>query len=668
MKKVLAAAVTAVMAFSCIPLAACGGADETVTVSFKQKDASEVLNLKKFNLFTSDWTWSGNMPGSFDEDMLSVIPAMNEAKSDNLRFTLGMGTGYNGIGHYVGYNGAEGLTDREYSPVLKLLEGIGKADVQPYLSVAYAPDCTLDSGNWKSVPNAEKWQNFQQNLASVMKRHDVNAIYEILNEPDNAQFFNGTWADYTNAYIAGYKGVKSVQPDAVVAGMSAAWMNKRATVRRAYEIDGKAKSLTDLGYFIEKTYDEALADAFSWHYYGQNGECEDLGEDSFSSYLKAYRDVINEYTATGNYPRLETVQTHLNEFNVYIMGTTEKYMSAEIVPCMFKAMDGILSASDVTNLNWAALVGEKTDGLSYEMINGLSYERYPSYYALWMYAHLPVDRVGVKMNDKSILSYAGADDGRAGLILCNDSAEQKTVAVKFTDFPFEKTDAIAYLADDTHKTYSSSNAPYVLACDRKLSAKDGISFTVTLQPYATAYFEFNDAAGKKTDLEFKQELGEYVRTDYWYPERADHTPYSYVDRRSLSGYVGMNGAQSGKSAASVLLKNVEESSFTVDWEIFGNAEKSDGAALGIRVDFERADGSFAQSVLYSPEGYGGNPEIPFGTKDAAQYLGSLGKGEKGSVVVALDKFAPSDWTGTVRIGWMIQNCAADTAAKFLIKK
>lgn len=667
MKKILTATVAAIMGFSCISLAACGDGAEEITVSFKQKDASEVLNLKKFNLFTSDWTWSGNAPGTFDEDMLTVIPAMNEAKSENLRFAMGMGTGYNGIGHYVGYNGREGLTDSEYMPILKLLDGLKSAEIQPYVSIAYAPDCTLDSGQWKSVPNAEKWRKFNVNLANVLGRHGVNAIYEILNEPDNTQFFNGSWEDYTDTYIAGYRGIKSVHPDAVVAGMSAAWMNKRATVRRAHDIGGAAKTVTDLGYFIERTYDEALADAFSWHYYGQDGACENLGEDSFSYYLNAYREVINGYTATGNYPKLETVQTHLNEFNVYVMGTTEKYMSAEIVPYMFKAMDGILQASDITNMNWAALVGEKTDGLSYEMINGLSYERYPSYYALWMFAHLPVDRVKTEIADKQLISYAGADDGRAGLILCNDSAVSKTVTVKCNDFPFEKANATAYLADDTHKTYSSSNVPYVIARDENLPTKEGISLTVTLEPNATVYFEFNDAAGTKTDLDYQQSLGEYVRSDYWYPERADNTPFSNVNRQSLAGYVGMNGSAAGKSAASVLLKNVEEQQFTVDYEVFASEKSLADAALGIRVDFECEDGSFAQSVLYSPEGYEGNPAIPFGTAEAALYHRSLGKASKGSCAVKLGEFAPGDWTGTVRISWIIKDCAADTAAKFLIK-
>ena len=135
--------------------------------------------------------------------------------------------------------------------------------------------------------------------------------------------------------------------------------------------------MTDLAYFIERTYDNYLPDALSWHYYGQNGELENLGEDSFSSYLKVYRDELNKYTKNG-YTNLETVQTHLNEFNVFIAFSTEKYMYSALVPEVYRYIQSLLSATDVTSVNWAALAGEKSDGLSYELINSLSYERYPA--------------------------------------------------------------------------------------------------------------------------------------------------------------------------------------------------------------------------------------------------------------------------------------------------
>ena len=61
----------------CVPLVACGGGSvkkEEFTVSFAQKSGTLPQNVKKFDMFTSDWTWAGTSPGAFDEEMRTVVP------------------------------------------------------------------------------------------------------------------------------------------------------------------------------------------------------------------------------------------------------------------------------------------------------------------------------------------------------------------------------------------------------------------------------------------------------------------------------------------------------------------------------------------------------------------------------------------------------------------
>ena len=213
----------------CAALGGCaagGKKTNTVTVSFSEKDATSVQNLKKFDYFTSDWAWSGYTPASFDNEMLTVLPALAELNSSNMRIALGIGKGYNGIGANTGANGGDGSSDGEYIPALTLMEGLKGVKVQPYISISYIPEYAAPSGTWKSVPDDfGKYETFSRNVVTTMERNGVHAIYEILNEPDHV-FFSGDWVDYTDTYIAGAKGVRSADPDAQVAGMSAARRHK----------------------------------------------------------------------------------------------------------------------------------------------------------------------------------------------------------------------------------------------------------------------------------------------------------------------------------------------------------------------------------------------------------------------------------------------------------
>ena len=665
MKRIISIMLTAIFALGCF--SGCGKktTSEKITVSFAEKDGKSVQNLKKIDLFTSDWTWVGTAPGTIDEDILSIVPAMKDLNTESHRFGMGIGTGYNSLGYYIGHE-SDGSDEREYSSTLRLVNEFKKNDVQPYFAICYCPDYARVQGTWKSVPDATKYETFCRNLVNVMKNNDINGIYEIGNEPDNAQFFSGDWADYVKTYIAGSKGVRAADEDAVLVGMSAAWMKNLGSKQRTYTVNGNTKTMTDLAYFIERTYDNYLPDALSWHYYGQNGELENLGEDSFSSYLKVYRDELNEYTKNG-YTNLETVQTHLNEFNVFIAFSTEKYMYSALVPEVYRSIQSLLSATDVTSVNWAALAGEKSDGLSYELINSLSYERYPAFYALWSFGRLPVDKVKTDIKAKDIISYAGVDDGRAGVILCNNSDKSRVLSIQLKDIPFAKANATAYLIDDTHKTYSSSNTPYIFAKNDNVDTKKGLYLNVELQPDATVYVELNNADGTKTDTEYMQDFGEYVRADYWYAQRADNAPYADVHQRSLATYLGMCDNSEGKTAASVLLKNLKKDSFKMNYEVYGNPVSSKDAALGFRIDYKTASGEWSNSTFYYIDGFSKNIGLPFFDGKEAMNKRSIGYNLKGEYTLDVKTAAPQDWTGEIRISYVMQNCGNGATAKFMVK-
>lgn len=636
-----------------------------IEISFKEKDPYGVQNLKKFDFFSSDWSWSGNKPGSLDRDMLTVMAALNDANSQTIRTTMGLGETYKGIGYYIGKNGNVGLTDEEYGPVLDVLQAIEKNNVQPYLSISYSPECVLGEGGWwKSAPDVTKFGEFSQNVEKVMQRHDINAILEILNEPDNAQFFIGSFEDYTNTYISAYNGIKAINPDRVVVGPSLAFIDNCANrIRVRHDLDNRL--MDDVSYYLERVYKEnAMPDAFSWHYYGQDGETEGLVEGNFSDYVNAYRRVLKSYENTEMGASLKTVQTHINEINTYVAKTTEKYMYAEIVPTMFKLMNNVLKASDISWTNFAALVGEKTDGLSYEMINGLSYERYPSYYSLWMYGRLPVFKANVHIDDPELLYYSGIDDGRCGLILCNNSKNPKKLNLKFKDIPFELTNACAYLADDTHKTCTTSNVPYIYAQSNDVDCSEGMKLEITLEPNATAYFEFNDANGTISDLDYRQTLGKYIRSDFLYDERGDNKPYSFIHQNSLSTYLGMDDNAHGKTYGSVLVKNIEKDSFKMVFETLGDLVSSN-AALGFQIDYQSSNGQFKKSVIYKMNGFDAKMDIPF-SNDANPTIKTFPNAQHGKVLVQLKQDAPADWNNAIRITCFIKDTGNNTSVRFQV--
>jgi len=656
---------SAIGAFSvCTCACSKSGGTTKIDISFKEFDTTGVPNLKKFDYFTSDWTWSGSSAGTLDEKMFTVVPALNECKSQTLRTCFGMGEGYKGIGYNIGRNGKTGLTDAEYGPVLPVMKELEKNYVQPYMSVSYSPNCVINSGSWKSAPDPVKYKTFMSNVETVMERNGLNPVLEIYNEPDNSQFFSGKWSDYCDTYSAGYKGIKEVNKDRVVVGGSVAFMNIIADRYRTRP-DMGGQSMDDVTYFFERCKNEDVTpDAFSWHYYGKGGEVTGIEKNGFDYYLNDYRRVLNAYQGTDYWNKLKYMGTHLNELNTYAPGGDDIYLTARVVPTMKNLMDLILNASDIDYAHFAALVGEKTDGLSYEAINGLSYERYCSYYFMWMYGHLPVWKNKVTIDDPDLAYYSGMDDGRCGTILINKTDKQKKISVNFKDFPFANMDATAYLSDDVHKTHTTSNVPYIYAQSKGVDATNGMNLELTLEPNGTVYFEFNNTDGTKTELDNYQTLGKFVRSDILHEERADNKPYANFMQNSLQTYIGMGNSDVGQIYQSTLMKDISKDSFVMDYQTNGEPAAF-GGALGFQIDYRSNDGEFKKSVVYQMKDFTGKMSLPF-SSDIDPTVVTFPHEEKGKVTVDLKQNAPTDWDHSVRITCFIKNTGANSSAKFRV--
>lgn len=642
-----------------------------VEVNFGVKDGLAVQNLKKFDNFTSTWAWVGTQTGTTDPNTLKMVPALSEIKAENLRFDLFMG--YTGLGYEIGRGpDKNATTDAEFAQTMQLVDKLTENNVVPYVEYFAAPEYC--GANWKKVDDYEKWEELCRNIAAYFKAKDIRlAAHEVWNEPDfNGSFFSGDWVDYIDTYIAATKGIRSANPDAVVVGMSAALIQELCNDRTTVKEDGEK---TAFQRFIERTYDEYMPDAVSWHYYGREGQISGRADEyeNFSSYLGAIRSSLQGYQdgthadlAEGvSYPKLETMQQHLNEFNIFQPSVDAIYQTVEMLPGMFYAFDELLAATDVTRVSWAALVGEKNGKLSYDLIDGQSYQRYPAYHALWMYAHLPVDRVAVDLGNENLGTMAGVDAHRAGLIVYNKSGVEQEVSVKLTGLPFEKGNLDVYLVDDEHYSYTTQNAPLLVRQRENITA-DGTEVRMTLKPNAAYYVEMNDVSGKSDTDEFVR-LGKIVRRDYWYPERGDNLPYADLHENSMTAHVGMVNNAEGKSAMSVMLDGMQQyGGMKVNYETWGNPVRSDGSVIGLRVDYRKQDGSWQAGNLYTVGDFNFDLVTPFGSKSVAKGVVSMG-GMNGQYEIFFAD-APADWDGRIAVTYMIKDAGAGATAKFILRE
>lgn len=684
MKKLAAALIMLLVATAAV---ACGGTPSksyvtydtagAVNFDFSKKDGGAPQNIKKFEMFSSTWGFVGETTGSIRRSSIKQIPALSEMKSESMRFDLFMG--YTGLGYNIARGDNSGLTDEEYQQTMEVIDALIENNVLPspiYFAVPEYAQVEPSPNGWGDVPDMAKWKEVCKNIAAYMKDQGVvYGLHEIWNEPDFSAFFNGTFEDYVDMYIAGAEGVREANPDAMIGGISAAFAHELAN----NDVTLPRGKRTNLESFVEKAADaDQLPDVITWHYYGREGKIEnvpkkegDIHAFEFSEYREGIMNGIealqNGTSANINtaYSGLETVQQHLNEFNIYGPATDDIYRTTRMVPAMLDTMDTLLDASDITRVAWAALLAEWQNDLSYDMIDTITLQRYPAYHTLWMYGRLPVDRTAQPALPGGLKTYAGADEGRAGMIAYNGTGAAKSAKVSFTGIPFEKGDVTVYLVDDEHLTYKSVNEPYILATYENVDVNK-IAVNIDLKNNAALYVEVN-SRDKASDTDVLSGYRpNYLRKDYYYPQRGDNTPYSDIHLNSMTAHVGMNGNATGKTAMSVTLTDLKDvETLALKYDFWGSPVKSEGSALGVKVDYHTAAG-YVKSAYYYYGDFSYDMELPFGKGGAADTAASLGTAASGTFDIALSDGAPDGWDGRIMVSYLCKDAGETATAKFII--
>lgn len=644
-----------------------------VSFDYSKIDGTKTQYIKKFDQFATTWGFVGDLPGYINEESIHQLSAISDLNAESMRFDLFMG--YTGVGYGIGNSSEKnGTTDEEYAQAMQVITELIKNGINPQLVLFACPAYAQSYGSWKSKPVAEKWEELCYNIANYFKEKGIRmGAYEIWNEPDlgNA-YFDGDWQDYIETYLSGVKGIKQADKDAFVEAISASWIHN--IVNNKSE-DG---TLTQWESFLKQSSEaNAIPDSISWHFYGREGKLEDIkglsGDgENFSVYRNAILEALNNSqngTSANDSTKydLTTLQQHLNEFNIYVPlheDSRSMWNSTEVVSGMFNAIDTLLNANDITRVNWATFLSEQSNGIGCSSIDLYSLQRYPAYYVNWMYGRMPITRI-YQPEIEGVETLAGVDSGRASLIVYNNSDSEKNVTVKLDNIPFAKGNVKVYQLDENHLTYSTVNDPCVVFSAKNVETS-GLSAKLKLIKNAVYYIEVNNADGTEVDFAYNALRENIVRKDYYYPTRGNNTPYSDIHERSLYTVLSMNGNQTGKTAVDVTLKDMNDKTIAISYNLFGNYEQNSDAALGFKINYETTEG-YTKSVYYSFENMSSDLILPFGTKKTADDTKTIVKnGTSGTQTVNLAAEAPSNWTGRITISYLMQNTGSDTVATFKI--
>lgn len=621
----------------------------SISVDFSEYDFGRTPYLKKFDMFASTWAWCNDFTDSprLTQKNLDLVPDIAVLLPETVRTDLFMG--YYGIGRNIGRNGLSATTDGEFALVKKVVDTLTENGLSAEFIYFASPEYTgggIEGEAWKTVSDLNKWENLCSNIAGYFKNNGINVTrHEIWNEPDYFEngkgvFFNGSWQDYINLYIAGSRGIRKSNPDALVGGVSAAWIHE--TYKNGYYSS-----------FLKQTCDAGLLpDYVSWHFYGSNG-----GMRMLEKYISAARKGLEE---SKNY---STVQQNLNEFNVDLDSKAVK--SYKMVLLTLDAFNQLLDATDITRVTWTSALDRELDDAA-ALINPLTGARTPAYYTHWIYARLPSLPVEYVSDSQRVGVMAAKGDTRCGVIIYDRSMENTEITFNFKGIGFDSFNLTVYTVDsEKPQNRVTSDTPKILNSLKGLNGD--IEYSLTIPANGAVYLEFDKCDSQPDAHERTSELsGNVVRTDYWYNGRDDGGAYALFGTKSLIVNIGSGSSEKSKGIATVAtLDSMKDKILVFDTTLSDGIKKlSDDSMFGVTVSYA-VDGKYEKTVYYALDGVDGNTDVPLGTKRLADITFSLGNGS-GAYEIVLNSEAPENWDGRIQLGFVVNNVPHSCGAEYII--
>lgn len=481
---------------------------------------------------------------------------------------------------------------------------------------------------------ADAWETAARYIREEL---GYRAYYEVLNECDHNGWYNGTWQEYTDIYVAASKGVRRGDPYAEVGGLSSGGVSR---------LLGQAK----LDYFLDTVeYEEAPIDFVSYHDYFQVYEHD-------TEMLAAALDRSDYFNQT---------QMHMNEFNVYWpedvystkTGEDNLLKTAAVVPLIFDALEYYSRHPEVTMVHWGTFSDDSED-LDLFTTEG---EPMASYYALKTYQNMPVERVHAESGRETVKVMASAGENEAGVVLWNSGESQEEISVLLEGIPSDGGILEVYRIDSGHASVWECGSPEYVPLESYGNVTGGqATWRGSIPAAGTVYIRwYMEEAGEESWPAWPGSLGQVVRKNYYYEDRSKNT-YAEVDENTGIAWLGMGDNEQGTGRCAVVLRDGEkkaEGKITVT----GCRRDAEAGTIGVRVDYGTGETVYTSSVyllLGGTEPAG--EEYPWGTgRKPDQVIREDGD----TFTLPLAKYAPDNWNGEYILSFEILDMGAGAAVK-----
>lgn len=605
--------------------------DVVVATDFSKRVGPPLV--KKFSMFNS-----GLVPiKNYDRD----FKVIEDLYCDSLRIDTGIGAKDFALCDVVG--GTKDNITYDFEKIDYLSKMFNDLKVLPYYSWTYIPKPLQDSGDHRRGPtDLDKYGKILEDFARHFREAGIRIGYhEIYNEPDLENvFYAGTFAEYMELYKIGSLAIKAGDPDAVIGGPALA----------------SPENVQNTNAFLDMVVREKLPlDFFSYHHYWLNG-----------GYDQKYRIVKQ---ALSKYDEFKTTEIHLNEIayvNGWLPGEDSINNFYEVAPHVFKMLNEMLAAPDITVVSWAQFLESTVVGDAYGIIYRDGTKK-AIYNAFKIYADMPVARAELQTSNPAIDGMVSYEDNKAAILLYNTGIETYNLKTTLEGLPFKPEEGRLYRIDKNNASFFNGAKEDLEICE-SWDMHDGKIPDIVIEPGATVYITLVGDKGIK-DFDPKSryvDFPEDIRLHYYFEDR-DKNNYSFIDRKSWRIDLGMGENVSAYSVAGVTFKELPEI-MHVSTKTYGNLNFSnENAYLGVRIDF--FDGKdYTYSVAFCPEDFANREKtLRWGTKKKVDKIVVVGDFKEFDVNIS--EYIPDNASSQRAIvTFEMENTGTETCAEFHINK
>lgn len=585
--------------------------------------------VRKFGVFNSGLTdWQ-----HYERD----AQWLGLAKVDSLRVDLSIGKSDSGFNQEP-IVGTAGNLGYDWEEIDSMTRATNEAGVLPYWGFCYMPKPLQGKEGWRSPPiDLAAWGQAARDWARHFKENNLRIGYhEVWNEPDFPVFFSGTREEYFEMYRYASLGFRAGDPDAVVGGPALAY------------------DMSWVEPFLGFVHGNDLPlDFFSYHAIGPAAGGRAL-QRLAANRLGVIRGAMDD---KGGF---SSTQIHLSEyfpFTIQDWAPTVPTHRVELGPQILDDFMFFLNHTDLTRFHFAKAM-DISDNLELELgLISASGEVKKAWYAFYFYGDLPIRRSRVTVPEP-LQAFAGAERGRAGVLIWNNSKDRQQATLSLQGTPYGRTKIRAYQVDETTrpKAVSRNGSPSVVPQETVVEELSGsLTRVVTLEPYGMYYLAL------EPDMEVAppSPIGEIIRQHYYYESRGGGH-YAEFDHREWRAYLGMGDQVSALAQTGVELTDLEP--FVARFEFDGPRLPGETSVLALRLDY-RVEGEYRHSMLIH-DGLGGWAEAltsPWGTgrePDAVRQVATLG-------YLPIDPAieAPSGWDGRLLVSFILRDTGPQTRAR-----